>query len=449
MKKIIPLFVMLWMASCSLAPDYQRPEIMQSNQWKDKTAVADAIDANWWHAFGSKKLDDLVIQAVQYNVDLEAAIHRIDQARAQAKIAGAGLYPSASADGSYGIDDAKRASTTRSWDLGGSVSYEVDLWQRNRNAAKAADYNLNATIFDRDTLALVVASETVQRYAEILTFKERIRITENTIKVFQDTLKIVEARFDEGSSSGLEVAQQRTTLANTQALLANLRQQMAFSQSALALLLGQAPQDFSPSFHTTITALNVPKIAPLQPSSLLERRPDIRAQEEALKAANADIGVARAELFPGLTLSASAGLLANPATATPVWSTGAAASVLQRIFAGGALRGQVELTQARKAELVENYRSLVLNAFKETQDALVTIKQTEIREKNLKIALAESRKAYQIAKDRYDNGASDFLSLLDAQRTLLSAQENDITVRLERLNAAILLYKALGGGWKE
>jgi NodT family efflux transporter outer membrane factor (OMF) lipoprotein len=314
------------------------------------------------------------------------------------------------------------------------------LFGRNRSDAQAADYHAEASAYDRDALAIIVAADTARRYFEILAFKDRLKTARVNLSNAEEVARIVDARFNEGRVSGLEAAQQRTALANTQAALASVESQLAASESALAVLLARAPQEFDVAAQS-LNGISGPAIAPALPARLIEQRPDIRRDEAELKAANADIGAARAAFFPGLTLSADAALLGSPSGA----ATSLAASLLAPIFRGGALTGGLEFANARQKELAENYRKTVLTSFKEVEDALAAVKAADERQKQFGIAAAQAANAYAIARARFEEGATDFQTLLDTQSAQLQADDNFTQARLERLTAAIALYKALGG----
>src|SRR2546430_12653295 len=308
----------LALSACSLAPNYQRPQMVMPQGWSSVAGVG-ATQQNttlFWQEFGSADLNRLIDNALAQNLDLEAALHRIEQARAQAKIGAAPLYPTinASASASRTFQDPRDTNSARG---GGSISYEVDLWGKNRNAAKSADYRVNATQFDREALRLVVTADVTDFYAQILSLDDRIRIAEFNLKNAEEILRIIEARYNAGGVSGLEVSQQRVAVDGFRATLAALTEQRATSANALAILLGRPPQNLSAP-TAQLASLKMPRVNLTPPSTLLTARPDIQSAEAGLRGANADIGVARAAFFPSLTLSAETVIAAgfgNPAAA--------------------------------------------------------------------------------------------------------------------------------------
>jgi outer membrane protein, multidrug efflux system len=438
--------VAMGLQACALTPPLQRPEVETPAAWRESGSTPESsIDGNWWRSFGGDELGAIVEEALSRNHDLRAALQRIEQARANASKAGAGLYPQleASARGTQTETDTGSDRSVTGLSAQASISYEVDLWRRNRASRDAADARVQSSRFDYDALALVLAADTATTYFDTLSFRQRQRIANDNLALSRKVLEIVEVRQREGAASALEVAQQRAAVASAEAALSALEQQQRLSEDSLALLRGRAPaasKVTAPGLET----LKLPAIAPGQPSGLAARRPDIRQLEAELIAANADIGVARAALFPTLTLGIDPTLTASPGSAAVTL----AASLLQPIFKGGALRGEVERTRARRAELAESYQQGVLTAFREVEDALVTVRTSRDRVTALSAAVDAAREAYQLSYQRYLAGAIDFLTLLDAQATQLQSEDSLAQAERDQFVAAATLYKALGGGWK-
>ena len=433
----------LALSACSLAPNYQRPEMALPTGWSNVAGVG-ATQQNttlFWQEFGSADLNRLIDNALAQNLDLEAALHRVEQARAQAKIGAAPLYPTVSASGSASrtFQDPRDTNSVRG---SGSISYEVDLWGKNRNAAKSADYRVNASEFDREALRLVVTSDATNFYAQILSLNDRIRIAEFNLKNAEEILRIIEARFGQGSVSGLEVSQQRVAVNGFRTALTALVEARSTTANALAILLGLAPQDFSAP-TADLATLSMPQVNLTPPATLLTARPDIESAEAGLLAANADIGVARAAFFPSLTLGLDTAISAGfggPAAA----ATSIASSLIAPIFTGGRLTGNLENVTARQKELAVQYRQTVLIAFQEVEDALAALKSNNEQATISFESVKESQNAYDIAKARFDAGAIDYLTLLETQRSLYQAQDNQISIRQGQLQSFVQLRKALG-----
>lgn len=439
------IFLSLTLSACSLAPNYQRPEMTIPGGWSAVQGVGINAQQNaatpFWQDLGSADLNRLIDNALAQNLDLEAALHRIEQARAQAKVAAAPLYPTINASGSASrtYQDPQDTNAARG---GGSVSYEVDLWGKNRNQAKSADHRVGASQFDREALRLVVTSDATNFYSQILSFNDRIRIAEFNLTNAAEILRIVEARFSQGSVSGLEVSQQRVAVNGFRTSLASLIEQRSITANALAILLGLAPQNF-PAPTAALATLAIPQVNLTPPATLLTARPDIESAESGLLAANADIGVARAAFFPSLTLgldSAIAAGFGGPAAA----ATSLAANLLAPIFTGGKLTGNLDNVTARQKELAATYQKTVLTAFREVEDALAALKSSNDRAVIARATVIESQNAYNIAKARFDAGAIDYLNLLDSQRSLYQAQDSQIAINQGQLAAFVQLRKALG-----
>jgi multidrug efflux system outer membrane protein len=437
-------FVALALSGCSLAPEFQRPQMAIPEGWSSvaTTGVDSQGDTKpYWQQLGSEELNRVVETAVAQNLDLEAALHRIEQARAQAKVAGSALYPSidASAGTTRNYQDLKNTTAARGL---GSISYEVDLWGKNRNQLAAANYRADATQYDRGALQLIVAADAATFYTQVLSLNERIRIAQNNLKNAEEVLRITEARFREGSVSGLEVSQQRVAVNNIRAALASLTEQRTTNLNALAILLGQAPQNVQ-SPKADFVSLKMPEVNLTPPASLLTARPDIESAEAGLRAANADIGIARAAFFPSLTLGTDTSIAAgfgSPAAA----ATSLAANILAPIFTGGRLTANLEEVTARQKELAAQYQKTVLTAFKEVEDALAALESNNEQAVLSIESVRESQNAYDIAKARFDAGAVDYLNLLETQRSLYLAQDNQVSIAQDQLAAFIQLRKALG-----
>ncbi len=448
LKQIAGIAAAIVLAACTMAPDYERPAIdtPQSYASPQQAGMNVAADTRWWESFQNPELTLLMQAALQRNLDIEQALARVEQARGAARAAGADLLPQVNGSGSAGRNDIRGGSTRESADIGLSASYALDIWGRYRDQTRAAELSLEATQYDKEAAALIVQAQVATTYFTILTLKDRIAIAEDSLKAAHDTLDIVEARYKAGSISGLDLAQQRNTVAAIEATLPSLRASLAANLNAMAILVTATPGRFTVAGET-LDKVTLPAIDAGQPSALLERRPDIRSSEASLKAANADIGAARAAFFPSIDLSAS--LTRSFATASAAETASSmGASLLAPIFSGGSLEGNLQSAKGRQAELAAAYQQTVLTSFSEVENALTNVETTAQREASLEIAAREAGKAYELSQARYRAGASDLLSVLDAQRSWLSARDSAATARLDRYSSAVDLFVALGGGWK-
>ncbi len=442
-------------SSCSLTPDYERPGVETPSAWSNgsgATTDTPRLAFDWWKSFDSDELNQLMTDGLNNNLDLKASYQRIEQARAAVQVSRARLLPSIDASANVSKDNrihgekpANNGDTNLSAGL--DISYELDLFGANRAAMEASKANFLGTKYEHDALALVVMGDISQTYFNILSARERQAISEQNLKNAQEVLRIVQARYDAGAASGLEVAQQKSSLASFEAALASIQQDVSINENALAILLGKPPQTVKVE-KIDLSNLTVPVIAPEQPSELITRRPDIAAAEADLIAANANIGAARAACFPSVSIGAGLAAAASPISSPVTLGLSTASSVLAPIFEGGSLMGNLASSKARQAELVEIYRKTVLVAFQEVEDAIAAEKAAAKREEAFKVAMDEGQKAYDISMARYKAGSIDFQTVIDAQLTLLVAQQNYSVSHNDRLAAAITLFKALGGGWK-
>lgn len=447
MKNIAALFCLFALSACTLAPHYSTPPVETPGTWANgTTAPSSTIPQNWWELYGSPELNALQTAALANNTDVEAAIQRVNQARAQVRIANSTLFPSVDANGNVGRElssGGKPHNNKTNISAGATVGYEADLFGGNRANRQATEESYRATAFDRDSTNLVVTTDVATNYFTLLSLRQRLQVATDNLANAQQVLTITQARFNAGTLSNLEVTQQQSAVASTQASLASLQQQVSTTTDALGVLLGKAPNSVVPS-ATTLAALSIPQISATQPSALLTRRPDIQVAEANLKAANADVGAARAALFPQLNLSADAALAFNPTTS----AINAGAGLLAPIFHGGSLLAAVDLSKARKAELVANYRKTVLTSFQEVEDALAGVSSASTRRTQLQIAADSAKTAADLSRLKYNVGSIDFPTLLATQQTQLSSDDALIQARLDQLTASLQLIKALGGGWE-
>ncbi len=448
---ISSLLIVALLSGCSMIPDYSRPETDTPAAWSEADATNETVIAkDWWKNFNSAELNSLMEQALANNNDINASVHRVEQARALLRSTRSSLFPTIDATGDLGYDkqnnnDAQDVSENRG-SAGLSVGYELDIFGRNAAERAAGEADLDAARYDSDATALIVMADVAKNYFNVLNLDERVKIAEQNLDSAKELLRIVQARFDAGATTALDVAQQKSDLATTEANRAAIVQQMKIAKSALAVLVGKPPQNLQIT-GKDLRSLAVPKIAAGQPSSLLERRPDIRRAEAQLLSANADIGAARAAFYPSVTLGLDWTVASSPISDPASTALALASSLAAPIFKGGLLEGNLMYSKARKAELVENYRKTVLTSFKDVEDALVAVKTAQQREASLETAMNEARKAYELSKQQYDVGSIDFQILLDSRQTMLTAEDNYIQTKNDRLAASVDLYKALGGGW--
>jgi len=442
------------LAGCSLVPDYAEPTTAAPARLQ-YAANAEAVwpDPAWWQGFGSAELSRLIGQAQRSSLDLAAGIARIEQAEAQSRSAASFLYPSLSAGGSRtrSTSNPGGQGTIVSTSYRGDVqaSYEVDLLGRNRADAAAGRTRLEATQYDYEALALTLNGDIAATYFQLLALRDRLRLTGEQLRNAEGVLNLLEQQQRIGVLSDLELAQQRNAIASQRASLQGIQQAERETANALAVLVGQMPQGFALQTQS-LDALQVPAVIAGIPSELLQRRPDIRRAEAELRAANFDIGAARAARFPSIQLTGSAGVAS--ATLSSLLSPGSfltsiVAGLTAPIFEGGRLEAQEDAAKARYRELIANYSKSVLSAFRDTENALSGADLYNRQYQLAVEALAQANRAYQLAEARYRAGVADFITVLDAQRSVFQASDAVAQANLARLSALADLYVALGGGW--
>jgi multidrug efflux system outer membrane protein len=452
-------------AACSVGPTYRRPDIAPPTQWQEGPGATDGSpaapspwpEAGWWHGFGSSQLDELIAEAEHNNDDLAGAIARVQEADAQVRIAGAPLFPT--------LDLGAGATRERTVVPGGAsgprltnifnpqitASYELDFWGKNRALRSAARAAAMASRYDQQTVALTVVRSVAGTYFQALEFLDRIQVARQNLENGQKILHGLKLEQSAGTVTGLDVAQQETAVALLEAAIPPLLEQLRQSVYALAVLVGKTPESIDVT-SGSLTEISSPAIAAGLPSQLLSRRPDVAQAEQQLIAANADITVARAALFPNIALTASGGYessrlasLISPANRVYALSAG----LTQPIFHGGALHGQVAFSEARYTELLTTYHKTVLTAFSNVESALVAARQTADQQERQRNAVAKARRAFEFAQTQMSVGTVNVLTVLNTENALFSAQDVLVQVEYSHLQALIDLYTALGGGWQQ
>lgn len=453
-------FAMLAVAlsGCSLVPAYSRPALAAplaaSYDGASSATIADtlAVRSGWWRSFHDPSLDALVDQSLRGNYSLASAVASVEEARGNAEKAGAPQYPSLSVGGTVdrshkGGSGSSRGSTTKSQSLFGEASYEVDFWGLNAANARSAAMLANASAFDRDTVALTLTASVANTYFQVQSLRERLDLARTIAADAARILNLLLAQQAAGVATELQVQQQRNALATFQSDIPTLQLQLDQSTHSLAVLTGRAPEQFRVA-NAPLQSIVIPQPRPNLPSSLLETRPDIRSKEATLVAANYSVGAARAAFFPNLVLTADAGLSSGSLShflSSPFASL--AASLAAPIFDGGALDGQLHASRAAFTKSEADYRQTVVTALQDVEDSLSAARQQQLAEASIVTAADAARQAAKLAEAQYTFGTVDFLTVLDAQRTLYQAQDTLVQARLLRLQASVGLFRAFGGGF--
>jgi NodT family efflux transporter outer membrane factor (OMF) lipoprotein len=447
----LALVLAIALSACATTSPVLEPKVEAAAAWNERaTQGASAVTPDWWKAFGSGELQALVDEALASSPDLAIAVERVRQAEAQVRVAGASLFPAL--DAGYSARASKAdGGTEKGSSISLAASYEVDLWGRNAAGVRGAEAGLKASAFDRDTVRLTLLAGVATAYFETLSLRGRLALARENLGIAERVLSVVQVRTRNGAVSPLDLARQEAALLSQRSALLSLEQQERQTLAALAVLIGRAPQGFDLE-AAGVAGMEVPSIDPGLPADLLLRRPDLASAEAQLVAGNANLAAARAALLPKIQLTGSAGVASNALLAVlngPTSAVSIAASLLQPIFDGGRLRGQVTIAESRERELVETYRKSILTAFADVEQALAAASRLAERETLQALAQDRAREALRLAEVRYREGADDLLSVLDAQRTLFDAQDQLAQIRRDRLESAVALYKALGGGWSQ
>lgn len=455
------LVASLLLAACSNPAPRPDSGLQPPAAWQSpNTAAAAHSNRQWWMQFGSPQLNRLIEQASVGSHDLAAAVARVQQAEASATIAGAPLLPELKAGlnanrqrllhgkGYSQLDVSPDNRSLNYYDAELSASYEIDFWGAKRAARDSALLGLQASEFDRATVELTLQSGVANSYTQALSLREQLRIAELNLANAQSVLRWVQTRYDAGSATALELAQQKSLVAEQQRKLPLVQQQAQEARITLAALLGQPVQALTLK-EQPFDQLHWPEIASGVPSELLSRRPDIASAEAKLAAAQADVTVARAAMLPTLTLTASLGTgadLASDLLRTTFYNL--SSGLVAPIFNNGRLSATRDKATSRQQELLETYRGAIINGFADVEKALNSIHGLDEQRQWQGEELSQAQTAFDIAQSRYRAGAEDLLTVLQTQRTLYAAQDMNVQLRLSRLQASIALYKALGGGWQ-
>ena len=442
-------------AGCTLGPNYKRPEAdLPTGAAAENYNVF--TQQNWWTMFGDPVLNEMEDTALKYNWDLQAAIARVDQARAALTIAGADQLPSISAAGTTGREGNARGSGESTSKAGLNVSFELDLWGKYRRMKESARAKLLATEAARDTVRLTLTADVAKQYFTLLMLDNQLEIAQRTLQARQENVRIYQSRYEAGYATEVDLRRVQANMSSVKAEEENLRLSIAKTETALAVLLGKSPRAMVEEKAARGKHLNeltlIPDVPANLPSDLLERRPDVMTAEQNLIAANADIGVARTAYFPDISLTAAAGYASNALTGlftgnAGVWSLGA--GLTAPIFEGGKISAQNKQAEAKYREVLADYQKTLQLAFKEALDALNSNQLYRQMYDSYLAQTDDMRRSYELTKKQEDAGLIGVTDLLSVEETLLSSEMSLATARKNELDAVVDLVKALGGGWTE
>ena len=438
------------LGGCVIGEDYTRPALDVPDKFRFENLEArDVANTRWWEQFEDPVLDELIVSALDNNLDVRIAAARVEEFYGALGVTRSALFPQVGADFVAGRDlIPPSTSSSDRFQADVFAAWELDVFGRLRRLTEAARADLLASEEGRRFAVLSLISAVATGYVALRTIDAQVDIARRTLKSREDALTIFVARNRRGAISDLELSQQRSEYTSALATVPRLELQQAQTENALAVLIGRNPSDIPRA--KTIEELALPTVPAGLPSEILEQRPDLRQAELNLVAANARIGAAKALYFPSISLTGLFGSASNAidnlfSKPAELWSY--AGTVTGPIFTGGGIKGQVTIAEARQQQLLFAYRQAIQSAFQEVDDALVADRKSR-EELAAQTQGLESLRTYsRLARLRYDNGYSSYLEVLDAERALFTAELDYARVRSDTYFALIDLYKSMGGGW--
>jgi multidrug efflux system outer membrane protein len=456
------ILVLSLVNGCAVGPNYHRPVVQTPDAYHDlsnnveaQAHAASLADLSWWQIFQDPVLQDLIRTALKQNYDLLIATERINAARAQVAIARSALFPQLSGNGNFsGGKEQFFPLTANILLLTADASFQLDFFGRLRRATQAARAQMLATEEAQHTVTLTLVSDVADAYFLLLQLDLELQITRDTVETQEGSVKLTSLRLDHGVATKLDVLQAQQVLDTANAQIPDLQRQIGQVEDAISILLGNYPGNIPRGLKLADQPIP-PQVPAGLPSSLLERRPDIRQAEQLLIAANAEIGVAKAAFFPQISLTGSGGgafgrsssFSSMMSSQSAVWSYGA--SVSQPIFTGGSLTGNLHFAESQHQQALLAYKQAIQHAFGDVSDALIgyqKVHEVRLRQEQVVADLAES---VRLSIMRYRGGTTTYLEVLDGQRSLFSAELTLAQARGNEYQNLVQLYKSLGGGWQQ
>jgi multidrug efflux system outer membrane protein len=459
----IALILFLFLAGCTLGPDYNRPTILtpENHRGLQGAPTQESLaDLPWWEVFKDSVLQELTREALNNNYDLRTAAARVEEARAQIGVARSFLYPQvnfnfggSAQQVSVASDPPQTLTRSRSfqnWVAGFGMVWEFDVFGRIRREAEAATATYFASEMDRRGVYITLVADVAQSYFDLRELDLELDIARRTLKLNDDTVQFYRSRYDTGVSNRLEVEQAVANRARTAAVIPDLERRVALQENLINYLIGRNPGEI-PRGAVLTDQYYPPTVPAGLPSALLERRPDVQSAEQLLVAANANIGAAKALFFPNFSLSTALGSVSHDFSniadkRAAIWSVGG--GLLQPIFQGWRLFWNYEGTKARFDQALAQYEKAAQNGFREVADALVTIEKFRDERAEKEAQVAALQNASNLSRQRYDAGYSNYLEVLVADQQLFDAELELARTRGAQLNGVVQLYRALGGGWQ-
>jgi multidrug efflux system outer membrane protein len=465
MKKMAPLMsailASMLMGGCMVGPNYHRPVVQTPGVYRDlrddpqaQAQAASFADLPWWQVFQDPQLQELIRTALKENYDLQLATERIGAARSQVAITRSSLFPQVQGNANFsGGKDPNTQSKSDILGLTADAAFQLDLFGRLRRATEASRAQLLATEDARQTVTLTLVGDVASDYFHLLDLDLQLRITQDTVKTQEESVKLTRLRLDHGVGTKLDVLQAQQVLDTANAAIPDLERQIGQEEDAISILLGHYPEDVRRG-RPLVEQPIPPEVPPGLPSTLLERRPDIRQVEQDLIAANAEIGVARASFFPQISLTGGGGgafgrsslFSGLMSSQTGIWSYGA--QVSQPIFTGGALRGNLKLAESQHRQELIAYKQVIQLAFRDVSDALIGYQKLHQVRVAQETTVKDLHDSVSTSLVRYRGGITTYLEVLDGQRSLFNAEIVLAQARGSEYQSLVQLYKALGGGWQ-
>jgi len=451
----IACLLVLGFAGCKLTPDYERPELGVPAAWDEETAPGDSIaNVEWWELYEDRQLEFLIRTALEENKDLGIALARIAESSARVTVTRADQFPFVDLFSDAGRGRQSQlvfpgATTHDRFGLSAQLSFELDIWRKYARATEGARADLLGTEAAHRAVTISLVATVANTYLLLRDLDYRLEISERTARTRTESLQIINARFEKGIVPELDVRQAQIELAEADAAVASFERQVAQTENALRVLLGRYPGAVARglSLEDQTPALEIPAGLP---SELLQRRPDIVDAEQQLAAETARIGVAEAMRWPSISLTASFGAVATELSdlnmnEAKAWNL--LAGLVAPIFNSGRLKANARAQRALAEQLLRNYEQTVLQAFREVEDSLVAVRTLRVEHAARLRAREAARGAARLSRARYDGGVVDYLEVLDSERSLFRSELEESSTRRASLDAVVLLYKALGGGW--
>ncbi len=448
----------VWIAGCSVAPKYHAPapapvpqQFKESKDWKVAQPQDTVLRTDWWTLFGDPELNALEQQVNVSNESLKAAAARFDQARALVRVARSGKFPTLTIGGSITTNRnvIRNIGTFGDFLLPIDFSYEVDAFGRVRNQVEAARTEAQASAADLETIRLSLHAELARDHLQLRSLDAEKKLLDDTVAAYERALELTRNRFEGGAASGAEVAQAQTQLEATRTQAADVGVARAGYEHAIAVLTGKAPAALTLA-PNPLTGPPPPVPAGV-PSQLLERRPDIAAAERRVAEANAEVGIARAAFYPTVILGAALGLEGGSITSwfnwpSRLWAVGP--SVLQTVFDGGRRRANSDIARSGYDAQVASYRQTTLDAFQQVEDNIAALRILSQEETTQQNAVIAARRSLELSTNRYQGGLVTYLEVVTAQSTALANERTAVDILRRRMDATVLLIKALGGGYQ-